>query len=318
VKNGKLNNFSVTTNINGNNYVGGVVGYIDNTVIENCSVSKTSTVTGNDYIGGVIGYATDSSVILNSSEGNVTGKNYIGGILGATENSTVKNTYNASIVAGNNYVGGICGNSVSGNIVNSYNLGNVGNSNSVNVGGIAGDVGTARVENCYNVGTISGSGNFGALTSKGTVKVTNNYYLEGVSSVGSGSEGTNTQFSNSTIQTMVDGLNSWVDTSDIDGLYRWYVGNDSVYPIFGAIDSHWLTDCSIASNKLTFTYSNENYDNSILYVALYSADNKFISIKSYNESGSYETNLDGVGYVRLYIWNKDTQEPMDNSVTLDV
>ncbi len=45
----------------GNNFVGGIIGYAENTTVENCSVALGS-VTGKDSVGGIIGTASDPKV----------------------------------------------------------------------------------------------------------------------------------------------------------------------------------------------------------------------------------------------------------------
>ena len=79
----KIHSLSVEgANINGNNYVGGIAGYMDGGEITNCFV--TGVVNGVDYVGGIAGYVTNSASITNcyatcAVKGNT---NNVGGIAG--------------------------------------------------------------------------------------------------------------------------------------------------------------------------------------------------------------------------------------------
>ncbi|MCD8159194.1 MAG: MucBP domain-containing protein [Clostridiales bacterium] len=239
-------NMYLSGTYSGGNYTGGIVGYAENSSIDNVVLSEL-TVAGGNYTGGIIGYAVSSSVNASSVDGSVSGSSYVGGIAGAISNTDVKNVSNNSIVTGGSYVGGTCGNALSGEIINCYNLGTV-SSTASNAGGIAGAVDSVEIENCYNAGSISGSSNVGSLAGTGTESVTSNYYLEGTASasVGSGSEGTNIVFTSETIDDITEGLNSWIESANTSGLYKWYVGDESIYPVFGALDNDWLTDYSVS------------------------------------------------------------------------
>ncbi len=111
-------------------YVGGLVGRAEDSIIENVTVDITENVAinGMDYVGGVAGYAIGNSnttmKIVNCSVnvGNVNGYNYVGGIVGYADktsiiaNDTQNGTsvadlefMNATTVSGYNYVGGVAG-----------------------------------------------------------------------------------------------------------------------------------------------------------------------------------------------------------------
>jgi hypothetical protein len=88
-----------TGNISGNNYVGGLVGYLQNSgEIENCF--STSNVSGNLAIGGLVGLVSETNVVLNSfSVGSITGNFDVGGLVGKNI-GTVTSSYWDTEVSG--------------------------------------------------------------------------------------------------------------------------------------------------------------------------------------------------------------------------
>lgn len=152
------------------NEVGGLIGYVSNTSISECSSNVTITV--EDYankVGGLIGshgrYSYNKLGNISNSifTGAVNGGNssYTGGITGTSYgNVFIINSINAgSVTAVRGNVGGIAG-KIHNNIANCYNVGSVSNSgNSSNkVGGIVGFIDSGYVKNCYNSGTVSNPG----------------------------------------------------------------------------------------------------------------------------------------------------------------
>ncbi len=126
---GTATNIEAESNVEGNNYVGGVIGQ-KGTI--NASKVK-SIVKGNEYVGGVIGgnYGAEGKVNNNETTSTVTGNTYVGGIVGY---GNVTSGIMKGDVTGDNYVGGIVGSSrhsSNGGIVKAvYASGNVeGNQN---------------------------------------------------------------------------------------------------------------------------------------------------------------------------------------------
>ncbi len=152
---GKIEKLSVSGDINGNNYVGGVVG-LNLGSVENCHNTGTVTGTG-DYVGGVVG-DNRGSVINCYNTGTVSG-NQVGGVVGYNI-SSVTNCYNTGTVTGtDDYVGGVVGYN-SSSVTNCYNTGSVKGNNYV--GGVVGD-NNNTVENCYNIGEVSGNNYVGGV-----------------------------------------------------------------------------------------------------------------------------------------------------------
>ena len=92
------------------NKIGGISGInMTGSWIENCSTSD-GLIGGNDYIGGITGYMNNNSAIISSTcSSAIGGNNYVGGIAGITFYGTqIKNCSNSSMnINGEKYVGGL-------------------------------------------------------------------------------------------------------------------------------------------------------------------------------------------------------------------
>jgi filamentous hemagglutinin family protein len=158
VQNVKLTNASISSNITGTNYVGGLAGYNSGT-INNVSVSGNVTLTGTatgNFVGGLVGQNTTSGTINNSAftYGAVSGVNNVGGLAGANY-GTINSSYAAGSVSGNYGVGGLVGYN-NGSIGNSYVTGNITGTDN-EIGGLAGINGsTGNIDNSYATGSVSG------------------------------------------------------------------------------------------------------------------------------------------------------------------
>ena len=119
--------------ISGINYVGGIVGSIENNTLVN-SVYNSGDVTASLMsTGGIVGndYGSDSNVTNVYNSGTIFGLDIVGGVIG-TAGSGLTNAYNVGSVSGRDYVGGVIG-SLSVN-TSSSNIFNVGPSASGLVG----------------------------------------------------------------------------------------------------------------------------------------------------------------------------------------
>lgn len=141
----QITNLEVTGNSNN----AGLFGYVDGAIIQNCNV--TGEVNGYDYVGGIVGNADGKTQILSCSfRGDVTGEDsYIGGIAGSAR-GTIKNCYAlADVTARIEIAGGIAGYAYHVTIENCYYSGNVPAGNSA--GGIAGFVSGSTIKNCVSL-----------------------------------------------------------------------------------------------------------------------------------------------------------------------
>lgn len=117
----------VGVNITGANNVGGVAGFVESGMVQNCYVT-----------------------------GSVSGANNVGGVVGSVAPGTVQNCYSTGSVSGAYNVGGVVG-SVGGAVQNCYSTGSsIGSS--MNIGGVAGYVNGGSVRNCAALNPSVGSG----------------------------------------------------------------------------------------------------------------------------------------------------------------
>jgi hypothetical protein len=150
----------------------GLFGYANGATIKNLGVEipDGKELIGNNYVGGIVGYIAGS--ITNSySTGNISGSENVGGIAGFTSGD-ITNSYTTGDISGTgNYVGGIAGRVYgSGAITNSYATGDI--SGTSNVGGIAGGA-SGDITNSYAAGNISGTSNVGGIAGSAYGDITN-------------------------------------------------------------------------------------------------------------------------------------------------
>ncbi len=149
-----LRNINLTeVNITGSGeFTGGIVGYHSGRKLENCSVS--GNINGTDSVGGLAGYSSD---YVNECffGGNVNGLNNVGGLIGNCD-SFISNSKTFGTVNGDNFTGGMTGVSY-GNISNCFstcnikrNLGSIG----TYFGGFCGQAYSCIVKNAYSTGWV--------------------------------------------------------------------------------------------------------------------------------------------------------------------
>ena len=175
-------------NIVGNNFVGGVVGYIDGTTYERkTELSNIAIVggkiSGNNYVGGVVGLLRAGSYLTD----------YYTGV----ERHLIDSLYNATTIEANDYAGGLFGyvtNITGYNPGNSvYKISNVLNKGTVisnnTAGGIAGSIKTREnnyitIYDSMNTGKVLGSSCSGGITCKlatgsvGNLNLNNIFYVD--------------------------------------------------------------------------------------------------------------------------------------------
>lgn len=130
----------------------GLFGYTNGATITDCALTDVD-ITGDDWLGGLIGYANNT--IINGSYvtgaiGVGVGSAYVGGFAGQMEGCTVTSCYSTATINGSttsSYVGGFVGSegqSTANTFTNCYATGNV-TANTI-IGGFVGQ--------CYGRGTI--------------------------------------------------------------------------------------------------------------------------------------------------------------------
>ena len=201
---------------NSNSYVGGLVGYTNNTSqIEDCYNTANIEAEGiSTFIGGILAYS-NGTVIINDcyNIGELTinpvgSYSYAGGIAGRVYNlSEINNCYNtANIIAEStnsaySFSGGIVGRSYESiKITNCYNAGSVTASLATlysYAGGITGSIiNDSQIINCYNIGDIEAistsiaNANAGGVAGNASnMEITNCYNVGTVSASGSSKGG---------------------------------------------------------------------------------------------------------------------------------
>ena len=191
-----------SVDIQGADYVGGLVGNSSDSNIKNSYV--TGPVTGRDYTGGLIGLANRSAITLSYATGAVNGVNSTGGLIGRAEESTITSSYatggvtNAGALASAS-AGGLVGSSAHGiNITNSYATGAV---TGWHTGGLVGSsLVDLKITNSYASGAVTRAansfGNLGGLVGSaiGAASITNAFW-DGSKNSGMPGVGFKTNFS---------------------------------------------------------------------------------------------------------------------------
>lgn len=186
------------TSIKGVSYIGGLVGYTETTISDECSnsgnLSSSTGIKDAVQIGGLVGYAggTVSNKCTNVGDltfTGITGKTQVGGLVGLANASISDNCSNSGNVTCNDvqaqaYIGGLIGSANTGaNVENCTNSGNVnvtitaGNGYNY-VGGIAG-LGQA-LTNCTNSGNVTSTNKkvrLGGLAGQGGGAISGCYVL---------------------------------------------------------------------------------------------------------------------------------------------
>lgn len=133
----QLTNIIAYGDISGRKYVGGIVGWIENSsTIKQCmSFVKLSSSLG--YCGGISGYIKGGSVETNYSHCKITSNgDYIGGIGGYVNGKIYDNYATGTLVSVNGKVGGICGCLINVDCIRNYSMVSIIGGDSI--GGIAG------------------------------------------------------------------------------------------------------------------------------------------------------------------------------------
>ena len=153
-----------------NAYVGGVVGFAQNTTLMNVHSNQTINSNSYGYLGGLVGILYSNDTITESSfSGNLSGTNtdsYTGGIAGLIFDSatSINNSYTTGTISpptGGYSIGGIVGsNFVGGTIANVYSTVTFSADGISGAGGLIGldDANGGRLENSFAAATITGAG----------------------------------------------------------------------------------------------------------------------------------------------------------------
>lgn len=150
-----IENCSVSGNISGESYTGGLVGQMKSQSLITGSFS-TAYVSGTGYAtGGLVASMSDLSQITYcyAKNANILGFEKVGGLVGESVTSTIDRSYSNTYVHASKHVGGLVGESNSSSITNSYAVGKVDGEWS-NIGGLIGNSFLSTIDTCYATGDV--------------------------------------------------------------------------------------------------------------------------------------------------------------------
>ena len=193
VEDATIQNCNITGNVNGYNYVGGIVGGVGvKTKILNCSF-QGSVMGESDCVGGIVGETSAECEVSGCfARGKVEGLQKVGGIAGKGV-GTIKNCYAlADVTARDRIAGGIAGGTYNLTIENCYYGGDVSARNTA--GGIAGFVSGSTIKNCVSLAKSVTDSDFvnrivGDVSRVENVTLTSNYGYNRTKLVVYGKEG---------------------------------------------------------------------------------------------------------------------------------
>jgi hypothetical protein len=159
-----------TGTVNGNEDVGGLVGYNRGSVTQS---SSTGTINGSgDYIGGLVGF-NRGSITQSASTCTINGTgDYIGGLAGSNLYGSITRSSSSSTVNGNEQVGGLVGHNNMGSITTSYSTSTI--SGESLIGGLVGRNDGSIVAN-YSTGAVSGKSLIGGLVGENRDSIATSY-----------------------------------------------------------------------------------------------------------------------------------------------
>jgi len=175
-----IENLGLTNvNITGKNFVGGLVGQVQDYSTINNSYCTGSVIAGT-YVGGLVGINNSDCYINNSySTSNVTGTTAVGGLVGQNYSySTVDGCFSNGYVTGGTFAGGLAGNNAAtSTLIDSYSTGNVTGTDKI--GGLLGRNYSSSVSRCYSTGNVSGNSMVGGLSGDNNTSTVSNRYCRG-------------------------------------------------------------------------------------------------------------------------------------------
>jgi uncharacterized protein YjdB len=157
-----------STSIKGNDRIGVVAGYAENSEIRNVTV-KNADISSTGISGGIAGEISGTvienaiceKVMIDAKGGNEV--IYAGGIAGVASNSSIVDcevstgTGTTARIQGTGYIGGIVGYQNASNVYNTYVSGTIGGYHSTAIGGVTGKYASGKLKVARFVGTIGNS-----------------------------------------------------------------------------------------------------------------------------------------------------------------
>ncbi len=269
--------------------LGGIVGYMDNGVIENCDYNGDIDIQVGSSVSGIVGMATTSNGSSTSSVSDCnnyavvsvlgSGSAHIGGVAGDAQLGTkIIKCINYGDVAsgGADCIGGVV--AYANQNVRIENCANIGDVACTLTGGerfIAGILGYINnasfggIYNCFNYGSIvtddNNKGLDGAIVGynkKSGNMYSNNYYLNTSCTSAYGVGGVAITATSVTLSQFKNGEVAWrLNGGKEDGSQVWYqVVNSDDYPNFGDAIVYRNITGGCEENSYTYEYSNSDGD----------------------------------------------------------
>lgn len=175
---------------------GGLVGYVENTLISDCYVNGTlagGSLVGTTFYGGLAGYCHDSTVILRcEADVDITTPYFAGGLTGRLSNSFISRSCSkGEIEAISDYAGGLAAYAHDGSVITtSFSEGSVNGGNNY-IGGLVGILSVSSIDQCYSTAQVEGNANVGGAAgyAYNGSEVSNSYSTGIVTGGGAGYEG---------------------------------------------------------------------------------------------------------------------------------
>lgn len=137
-------------------YAGGMIGQSTSSEITGCFAAGDVETTGN-YVGGLVAYTVATDVLRCSATGNVDGFTSTGGLIGIQSESTVAQCFTTGNITGTQYTGGLVGfNWNNSSVTDSYSRSQVSGGSSY-LGGLVGyNPSGNSIVNCFSTGIVNG------------------------------------------------------------------------------------------------------------------------------------------------------------------
>ena len=153
---GLVENLSIiNVSIAGKSDVGGVVGIIDASTVNDVVATTGSVTATGDFAGGFFGRAAKSGPTRSGNNLSVSGQNYVGGVGGEIYAGGVRESYSKGSVSGIDRVGGVLGYQIAGSTSDSYATGNI-TSTGIEAGGLIGRSDHSGVYRSYSTANVTG------------------------------------------------------------------------------------------------------------------------------------------------------------------
>ncbi len=191
-----INNCNIYGNVQGKNYVGGCIGYINHggdNDIKNCVFN--GNIQGGDYVGGFVGVNNSGGLSQCKAKGQVSGNLIVGGFIGlhGSVSAIINDCSSESDIVGNREIGGFVGRipgTSRADINRCYYIGNI-TCFVDTVGGFIGRMQYSRIQNCFckaniNEGSVNGGfvGYIDAYFPTSPATITNCYSVSTINSTG--------------------------------------------------------------------------------------------------------------------------------------